>query len=54
MSSTRNGWDGESERILLLLAMGRTVSFNKHGSFCAEVATFLGGGVTPNAVRYNP
>jgi hypothetical protein len=51
MSSTWNGWNSDSERNILLLAMGKTVSFHKSGSFCAEVATFLGGGVTPNAVR---
>lgn len=45
-------WNSENERTILLLAMGKTVSFDKASPFCAEVATFLGGGVTANAVRY--
>ena len=45
-------WNSEADRTILLLAMGKTVSFHKASPFCAEVASFLGGGVTPNAVRY--
>jgi hypothetical protein len=44
-------WNAENERSMLLLAMGKTVSFDKTSQFCTEVAAFLGGGVTPNAVR---
>ncbi len=45
-------WNSETERHILLLAMGKTVSFDKTGPFCAEAAASLGGGVTSNAVRY--
>jgi hypothetical protein len=45
-------WTSESEKTILVMAMGKQVSFDKASPFCAEVAASLGGGVTPNAVRY--
>ncbi len=45
-------WTSESEKTILLKAMGKQVSFDKTSPFCAEVAASLGGGVTQNAVRY--
>lgn len=45
-------WTSESEKTILLKAMGKQVSFDKTSPFCIEVAASLGGGVTPNAVRY--
>lgn len=45
-------WNSDAEKTLLLMSMGKHVSFDKTSSFCKEVAAALGGGVTPNAVRY--
>lgn len=48
-------WDDQTDKLLLVMAMGRTVSFDKKGPFCAEVSEALlriyGHEITPNAVR---